>query len=244
MERQLQEARRSEREAVRAFIEAKAERDRFAGEEEKNRAVWFRAATSDRLGGDDAAQVSAVAASTIAEMERLAEERIAEVEALCAAKISAADADAAQRMAEMEAATAEAIKSVEALAAERLAAQAEQARARPTALVAGAAARERGLADSPLGTLSKMELTADPTPCPFRHPRWLSPRRPPPTWLRSSRRRRTPSTPRTRTRRAGGHASLFPHGPASTRGLRLFSSLAPRPERPRPGPARRAWPRG
>lgn len=129
MERQLQEARRSEREAVRAFIEAKAERDRFAGDDEKNRAVWFRAATSDRLGGpEDAAQVSAVAASTIAEMERLAEERMAELEALCAAKVAAAEDSAAQRVAEMDAAAEEALKNVEALAAARIAAQAEQAR--------------------------------------------------------------------------------------------------------------------
>lgn len=133
MERQLQEARRGEREAVRAFVEAKAERDRFAGEEERNRAVWFRAATSDRLGGTDADpdHVSAVAASEIAEIERLAEERMAELEALCAAKVSAADDAAAQRIAEMEVATAEALKHVEGLAAVRIASQAQQARSRP-----------------------------------------------------------------------------------------------------------------
>lgn len=128
MERQLQEARRGEREAVRAFVEAKAERDRVAGDEERNREVWFRAATSDTRLGGDAEQVSQMAASTIAEMERIAEERMAELEASAALRLSAAEDAAAQRIAEMEAAAAEAVKHVEALAAARVAAQAEQAR--------------------------------------------------------------------------------------------------------------------
>ena len=113
------EARRAESEAVRAFIEAKAERDRAAEEEARNRAAWFKAATagspSSMAAGAGAPQLSSMDASMLAELEVAAEERIAEAESAAAAAVAEAEADAAQRVA-----------AVEAEAAERLAAAADQ----------------------------------------------------------------------------------------------------------------------